>query len=289
MGLFTRRRSEPERRAELERRITAAFAAHGATGDMVRDPDDPLNTALHVADGAMWGYGNLMLRLLEAPERTWDRAIEAHVAALLAPRETVDLATAAGRTALRARLFTAATPPVRDLAYALPWAPGIAEILCIDRPDTVQTVSDAEVAGLDLDELRAIGRRNLQAERIDERRELAPGIGLVSGSSLFVASRLLDPEFLDDLLRTAPRGLVVGIPDRHTLLHHAVTGPDSLEPITRLAALVGRIDRDQRPGGLLSPFLYHVTREGVQQVTDLTEDGGIAILAEGAFLAAIEE
>ena len=287
MGLFSRRKAEPEKRAELEQLIVATFARHGATGELVRDSDDPLNTALHTPDRQVWGFANLMLRLLDQPERTWRQVVETHVAAILAPKETVDLGTGAGRAMLRARLFADDGPTVRDLAYALPWAPGIVEILCIDRPDTVQTVADSDVAGLDVDELRAMGRRNLQAEGIDERVELAPGIHVVSGGSLFVASRLLDPEFLDDLLRGAPRGIVVGIPDRHTLLHHAVLGPESADPITTMASLVGHIDRDQRPGGLLSPFLYYLTRDGVQQITAYTEDGEMAITAEGAFLDAI--
>jgi hypothetical protein len=288
VALFSRRRCESDKREDLERLITAAFTAHGTVGEMVRDPDDPLNTHFRSTTG-VWGYGNLMLRLLPEPERTWRAEVDRHVAAMLRPEPQVDLSTAEGRTRLRARILPADATIGMPMAYAIPFAPGLTEVLYVDLPDTVRTVSDAMVAGSDIAELRAIGRRNLQSEVIDDVRDIGDGIILQQGQSMFVASQLLNPEFAATRVGPAPRGFVAAIPDRNTLLHHAVVGAGSATAITRLAALVGGIDRDQRPGGLLSPHTYYVSAAGVQQITFYQEDGSMAIAADGAFLDAINE
>jgi hypothetical protein len=176
--------------------------------------------------------------------------------------------------------------------YALPFAPGLVEVLCLDLPDKVSTVGDDDLGDLDPTELRAIGRRNLQSERIDERSRPSEGIVLLQGASMFVASQLLNPEFLPLEVGPAPRGAVVAIPHRHTLFFHAIAGAESAEPISRLGGFVAQIDRDERPGGLISPHTCYVppagATAGVQQIPQLDDDGRMRILADGAFLEALE-
>jgi hypothetical protein len=285
MALFRRARPEPEKRADLERMIVHAFAERGVTGRLVHDPDDPLNTSLH-SGGSIWGFANVMVRLLPEPERTWRKAIAAHVTELLAPAVEHDLTTPTGRTMLRARILPASVGTTLAMDYAVPFAPGLVEAMCVDLPTTVKTVGDEMLAGSDVAELRMIARRNLQAEAIDSIEEVKAGIVLAEGQSLFVASQLLNPEFVSERIGPAPLGFVAAIPDRHILFHHVVTGAASVPAITELSGIVSRIDRDHRPGGLLSPHTYFISSAGVQQITDIV-DGEMRIVADGAFLDAI--
>jgi len=285
MALFGRKRTESQKRIDMERLIVERFAAQGASGELVHDPDDPLNTHLRTSTG-VWGFGNLMLKLLQQPEKAWRATIDAHVTTMLRPTQSPDLTTPAGRRLLRARIMPAAAEPL-SWDYALPFAGDLVEILCIDLPDKVMTVGDEMLVGSDVSELRAIGRLNLQAEGIDEYTEVAKDIMLAEGQSLFVASQVLNPEYVSARIRPGTAGFVVAMPNRHTLLHHVVRGAESVATISRLAGYVWSIDRDTRPGAFLSPHTFYISPEGAQQITHVDADGEMTIRAEGPFLDAI--
>ncbi|WP_261974850.1 metal ABC transporter permease, partial [Curtobacterium sp. B18] len=81
-----------------------------------------------------------------------------------------------------------------DLDYARPFAPGLVLGLCVDYPTMVSTLSGPTLLRLPLgtDELFALGQLNTDDEPVDEHAEIAPGVFLVEGESLFVASKAVN-------------------------------------------------------------------------------------------------
>ena len=287
MGIFTKKRTEPEKRAELERLLVAEFTARGITGELVRDPDDPLNTQLRHGNGA-FGFSNVMILALPEPERLWKQIVRDHVHRMTSVQKKPDLRDSSTHDQLRARIMAEDVRPMIPVEYAKPFAAGLIEMLCLDLPETVTTLNDSDLAGLDLEAVRATARRNLRREPL-ERTQVAPGILLFGGPSFFVASQLLDPEFARLHLGATPRGYVAAIPDRHSLFVHVITGPESITAIGQLASFTSALDRDHRPGGFLSPHLYFLHDSTRQQITDYGPDAQLTIVADGAFLDAINE
>ncbi|KRC58325.1 hypothetical protein ASE14_17070 [Agromyces sp. Root81] len=132
----------------------------------------------------------------------------------------------------------------------------------------------------------SLGRSQLQFERIDSREEIAPGVTGITGESFFIASRVLDPRFMAAQLAQAPRGLVFFAPSRHELFIAPIRGAESVEPISNLARLAGRIDPASRPGSL-SGSLYFTDGVQFQLISDAGESGDVAVIADGPFLDAI--
>lgn len=135
---------------------------------------------------------------------------------------------------------------------------GTLEVLALDLPTTVRTVSraEAEVWQLDPDDLLDIGRQNLRASRklaetvfpLDQGTRLK----VLSGDLYFAASHAL---FLDDYLRDdLAHGVLVGIPKRDLLLMHEIRDMGLMEAVKALLQLIVGTHRDG-PGSL-SPHLY---------------------------------
>ncbi len=135
---------------------------------------------------------------------------------------------------------------------------GTLEVLVLDLPTTVRTVSRAEADAwrLDPEDLLDIGRQNLRASgRLAETVfPLEPGAWLkvLTGDPYYAASHalLLDEYLRDDL----PHGALVGIPKRDMLLLHEIRDMGLMEALTALLQLIVGMHRDG-PGSL-SPFLY---------------------------------
>jgi hypothetical protein len=252
MGVFSKRPFDEFK--EWERIAVKEFARAGRRGQVIHDPDDPFNTSL-VTDVGTFGFANLYVSLRNAPPRDRVRLARAHVASIVHVEEpNLDDDRVLDR--LRARLMPSEILVMMALEYARPFAPGLIEVLCVDQPHTVQVLGDAAVAGRDLDSLWSRGRSNLRFESF-ERTEIAPSITFLEGPSLFVASLLLRPGFAENVIGPAPLGWVFAVPDRHTLAFHVVLGSESVEPISRLAEIMGSVDRDSRPGAGIGERVLH--------------------------------
>jgi hypothetical protein len=285
MGLFR----PHDQFADLERIAAKAFARAGRRGELVHDPDDPLNTQLVTEEGT-FGFANLYIALRNAPPRDRTRLARAHVASVVAAAalEVPNLDDEDVLAGLRSRLLSSDVLGLMPLEYARPFAPGIVEVLCVDLPQTVQLLGDPAVAERDLDSLYSRGRSNLRFERF-ERTHMDPSLTFLEGPSLFVASQLVRPGFAAEVIGQAPSGWVFAIPDRHTLAFHVMNGPESVGPISRLAEIMGSIDRDNRPGGLVSASVFYTDGRIVQQISRMDADGAWGIHADGAFLDALNE
>ncbi|MFN4293491.1 MAG: hypothetical protein ACK4JD_05095 [Thermoflexales bacterium] len=159
---------------------------------------------------------------------------------------------------LRARLY-----PVDLLSQSVetihrPGPEGTIEVIVLDLPTTVRTISRSEAKRWELEdpELFEIGRRNLQRAGSLKRTAVAlhPGveIQLYSGDPYYAASHalLLDAYLPDEL----PHGALVGLPRRDVLLLHLIRNIGVAEAIrSMLQAIVGMYA--DGPGSL-SPHLY---------------------------------
>lgn len=249
--------SDADRIDAIQRRTIAAFARAGVVGEVDRNADDPIDTAINCADGTQYGLGNLTLLCLAHARWRWGRLIRTHVAgivAAIADETPVDLRDPEVRSTLRSRLMAVEAMPVVP-SYARAVAPGMIELLCLDLPTTVTTVADDSVVGHDIDALFSLARAQLQFERFDRTVDGESGLVQLDGASFFTASHVLDPGFVARE-SSGGRGIVFLAPDRHRLFLAPVTGPDALQPISLLVGIALRLEPGELAGGLVSNIVY---------------------------------
>jgi hypothetical protein len=199
------------------------------------------------------------------------------------------------RERIRLRVLAADSPgpsDPTDLSYGRPFAPGLVLALCVDYPTMVTTISapSLERLALGIDELFAIGQLNTDSEPVDERAELAPGVFVVEGESLFVASKAVN---LPAVFGSAPYGTVFAVPHRHLLLAAPIGGTDSLTAVQSLAGMLLQVLTDAErglPGGVLSPLLYFSRNGEVSAVSGFDEaTGAMRIEVDERFRQALEQ
>ncbi|MFD5867282.1 hypothetical protein ACFWGD_01540 [Corynebacterium sp. NPDC060344] len=129
---------------------------------------------------------------------------------------------------LRSRLFDRMTEETRDAEYAYSRRIGpLVEVMCRDQPSQVSTLTDAQLAGRDLELLFAAARKNTEVEPSDLSPVEVEGGGpmwLLEGDHFFVSSQLASlpariaeragvPAVGEGVLVVAPRrGSLVGVP-----------------------------------------------------------------------------
>ncbi len=289
MGLFRRREDRtPDEAlpflsvADAERvRRLAADALTRAGVPVVAFAD-----RLESLDGRVFGLWNLAALCAETDDRrVWPDLVEGHVARLLQPPPdvaTMPVDELLAGTVLRVYSSdTLAEWGAERLGYAVPVAEDLVEALVLDSPHAVSLLTDDEVARAGHDALRAAGHARLVAEPYEHRREpLADGAeaDVLIGDSMFVASKVL---VLDHVLtalhgpRAYPDGVLVALPDRHTLVLHVPDGPSVVPALQGLAGFAAGAFAESAGG--VSPSVYW-WRDGVlRRVSRRTEDGRTAI------------
>ena len=142
---------------------------------------------------------------------------------------------------------------------------GTLEVLVVDLPTTVRTVSKQEAAGWPFteDELLMIGRRNLRQSGLLKASSvpLDQGItlSLFSGDNFYAASHALIfdqymAQHADKGGNAANYGAIVGIPKRDVMLAHFIHNVGAVEAIGSLLQAVVGMHRDG-PGSI-TPNLY---------------------------------
>lgn len=179
-----------------------------------------------------------------------------------------------------------------DLSYARPFAPGLVLGLCVDYPTMVSTLSASSLPklALGIDELFALGQLNTDDEPVDGHAEIAPGVFVVEGESLFVASKAVN---LPALFGAAPFGTVFAIPHRHLLLAAPIRDAESIQAVQTLAGMLLQVlsttDRGL-PGGQLSPLLFFSRNGQVSAVSGFDEEtGAMRIEIDERFQTALEQ
>ncbi|THG30060.1 hypothetical protein [Naasia lichenicola] len=198
-------------------------------------------------------------------------------------------ADAAFLSRLRARIVPKAIGAEGVFAYARPFAAGLVTVLCVDHPESVETLTDRSVAGADLDFLFEIGIANTMRESVDVDREISPGVRVFAGDSLFSASQAIQMEqVVSRRFGSAPLGVAFALPHRHLMLAHRLSDSDSIVAVTRLARLLA-IHSAEAPGGSLSPLVYF-WRDGVIETAGRPSlDGSMEMNGAREFSKALEE
>lgn len=190
---------------------------------------------------------------------------------------------------LRTRLITPDTSGELSLDYARPAFDGLVAELRRDLPTTVQTVSDSDIAGRDIDLLYEIGQRNTDAEPV-EIQALDHEIFALTGESLFVASKALNMQRLiaTVLNGDAPLGVLFSVPHRSALFLHRV-GASTVDAAPWIAtATIG--EAEDALGGVISRDTYFWYGDTVQPITAVDLDtNSIRLLVGGPFADALEQ
>ena len=174
------------------------------------------------------------------------------------------------RRAVRARLLTAPPADEDSWHYSRRVASGLHVGLELLVGRTTRLLLDSEIAQMpfSLDELFHSGWLASAAEPIDEDREVAPGIRMLSGASHYVATKAADPARLDDRFGTAPHGVVIAVPHRHAVLYHVVWRDSVLvvEEMAHLAETLATGAPETTPGGGLSSALYFWSERQLERI-----------------------
>lgn len=302
MALFRRMGSGSDDSTPIEQQVTAIareVAAEAGFETVAIETADPLEPVLVGDDGYQFRLFNLIASCRDADPAQWRAITQEHLGALIRARREKG-ATELDRTALLQQIRTRIVPTtlVRetsvDLGYARPVAPGLGLVLCIDYPETVATVNATELGRLaaPAEELFETGLRNTAAEPVDEHDALEDGVWLVGGASLFVASKIAEPETFRELIGPAPHGVVFSVPNRNVILYTKPTDSSAALNVTALAKFTAHFavaNADSQPGGVLSPLLYYWDDgDEIEDVGAPDSQGGYAVRASGRFGAMLE-
>jgi hypothetical protein len=290
MALFGRKRNDEPLTSMAQR----ALAERGIETTVDGPADAPEHVKLLGADGQVYPLANLAMLVDGESAKTraaivadhFDRMVRAH--AEPAPEQ---IPADELRDRIRMRLVAEKDDDPADLSYGRPFAPGIIGVLCVDNPLTVTTLSAGMLPKMSLgvDEMFALGQANTDAEPVDERSEVAPGVHLAGGSSLFVASKAAN---LPAVFGSAPYGTVIAMPHRHILLAAPILDGSSITAVNALGQMMlGMLANPefQVPGGLISPYLYFARGGEVSQVSAFAEDGTMQIEVDERFQQALEQ
>ena len=254
-----------------------------------------MDTVLADGHGHQFPLRNLMAHLVPLSPDTDEyhefliAHIDSSVAAISGPPVT-ELSDAEWFDRVRIRMLPAGARDELSATYAQNLTPGLEVVLCIDSPTSISYVSDADLAGRDVRASFDAGFRNVLAEPVDENMEIAPGVHMLAGDSMFMATKAIGLGSLaGSVLPEAPHGVIVGMPHRHLLLAHAVTGAASVTAIGELATIVAQQAGDDAPGGPLSSAVYFWKDDVFENVGGPDESGTIQIRPTDRLMAVLNE
>lgn len=291
MGWFGRRPkvAQPVDRVEwVVATARQAFAQRGVESTIEHGPA-PEDVTLS-ADGRRFPLYNLLVKTEGLTLSEAEKVIEAHVRSLAQEPSIFEPTPDELRSMIRTRLISNQNvrPDEPSFDYARPFADGVVVALCVDLPETVQTISDAGIAdaGWDLDELYRWGQENTDRESVDEHDVLETGVHVLAGESFFVASKATN---LPRAVPVTEFGTVFAIPHRHLLLALPLSRREPLDGVRHLAMIAQRVARDPLPGGLISGDLFFARHGLVSRVSETDAEGRVAILVDDLFQQALEE
>lgn len=222
-----------------------------------------LREGVLVVERQEYGLQNLAQLCHQCPGAEWPSIVAKHFDALFdIGKETAELDRLADdfdrvRRHLKVRLYPTDMQGLEFVVRREP-APGLVEVLVYDLPNTIATVHPDSVKkwGRERDELFALGMQNVRADgRLAAQvTALDGGARVVSlvGDSFFSASHAL---FLEDYIDPATaHGAIVGVPNRHTVLYHAIEDLSVVSAIQ--SVLVATFGMFHEGPGSVSPNLY---------------------------------
>jgi hypothetical protein len=228
-----------------------------------------------VDEGVLWarwgsdedealGLTNLAQMCRAAGVEAYPQVVTSHFSALVAGRGDRELAGQLGgdltlaRPHLKLRLYPRDTfTPGTEQFVLRDTADDLTAVLCYDLPSNVVTVA-AESLGrwaVAPDELyyqALANQRRTERHPIEDVDVTGAMVKAMTGESFFVASNLLLlSDFLDE---EPPFGAIAAVPNRHTLIWHAIVDPSALRAIDAMVVMAANLCAEG-PGSI-SPHLY---------------------------------
>jgi hypothetical protein len=168
---------------------------------------------------------------------------------------------------------------------------GTLEVLALDLPTTVRTVSqsEADVWGLDIDDLFAIGRQNLRTAGLLKgntiQLEQGTALTVYTGDPFYAASHAL---ILDEYIPVySLHGVLVGVPKRDILIVHRIQNVGAMEAAGAMLPVIVGMHRDG-PGSI-SPYLYWYHNSEFTVLPYELEDESLKFLPPDDFAELIDE
>jgi hypothetical protein len=246
---------------------------------------------------SVFGLQNIAQACRQTDRDQWGGLIAAHFDSIFEARGDdnaleVDIRNFARvRPRLRARLYPTDVAAHTAEIVSRPGPEGTLEVLALDLPSTVRTVSRAEIEewGIESGALLDIGRRNLRdSGRLNVSTiplEQGTQLKLLSGDPYYAASHLL---ILDAYIPREPAyGLLVGIPKRDVLILHEIQNMGVMEAATAMLQVI--VGMHQDGPGSLSPYLYW-RRDGESVVLPYEVDGdALTLVPPDEFVEVMDE
>ncbi|MBO0702793.1 MAG: hypothetical protein J2P38_07665 [Candidatus Dormibacteraeota bacterium] len=188
---------------------------------------------------------------------------------------------------IRPRLWGAETlKSVTVPVLSRPVAPDLEAVLSVDLPSAVVSLSpeDALATGRSIAELWDAAYRQTD-DGLPVRRESTEGLQALYGDSMFVASRLLDLEHLTGPL--PPRGALVAVPNRHTLLLHPIETLGAVGTLKQIV-LVAHGIHERGPGSIV-PHVYWWRRGQPLLMIPATVDQAVTVMPPDEFVEMLNE
>lgn len=313
MGLFRRRRrgrvvhstSTPTSTAEpdkalpfFERSVADRFRAlvgevfSRAGLEVVVHPGQAVD-----AEGREFGLWNVAALCADLNERDWPATIEGHVDRVLsswdAPSGFIGLERDEAHFRAYSRLMDPAGVPRLDEHPHQEFAPGIVEVIALDKPDSIELFDAERVREFGgFAALRASGITNLGQLQVEQVQHIDTGearFDVLGGDSVFTASlALLMPGLAERLTgrRATEHGWLLCVPDRHQVAWHVIEDAGVLAAVNTMAGFATQAYATMP--GPLSPHLYWWDGSSYQQLTSIADDGRISITVGGRFQAMLE-
>lgn len=286
MALFGRRKQqESDESGAIDNIVvltTMRLYNHGLEATVVPGTEG-VDTVLVDQHGHQFPLRNLMAHLVPLSPMTDDfhdyltEHVDSVVAALSAP-SIEQLSAEEWLQQVRVRLLPESARVDIPAAYAQSVAPGLVAVLCIDSPHSVAFVTDADLEGRNVRALFDAGFLSVMAEPIDQNEDVGDGIRVIAGSSIFIATKMIGiRSLLGSVLPEAPHGVIVGVPHRHLIFAHPISGPSSMAAIGQLATMVAAEANDDAPSGPLSTAIYFWKDDVFETVGGPGEGGKIQI------------
>ena len=162
------------------------------------------------------------------------------------------------KSKIRGRLYPADVVNHATDIVQRPGPEGTLEVVALDLPSTVRTVSRSEALswGLDPEDLFEIGRRNLRltGKLKPNTIQLEPGTALTiyTGDPFYAASHALILE--DYIPEENQHGVLLGVPKRDIMIVHPIMNIGAMEAAGAMLQVIVGMHRDG-PGSI-SPNLY---------------------------------
>jgi hypothetical protein len=243
----------------------------------------------HLRDCTL-GLQNIAQKCQAAPRERWTTLIDEHFDSLFVASngehpldfDMRDFGSLRGR--LRSRLYPESILKQTMSLVQRPLAEGLLEVIVLDLPKSVRTISRSEIDGWPLDEdgLFMLGRKNLAGSCfLEETRVQLPGSDLytLNGDSFYTASHLLILERY--LARPMPHGLLLAVPKRDVILKHYIQDIGVVEAISGMLDVTVNMHSDG-PGSL-SPHLYWYRNGAYTTLNYAVKDGGFSLMPPSDF------